>query len=40
MPVGPEDLGLRGILRASSVKSGLSLSKEQEVLVGPMFAAW
>lgn len=39
MPVGPEDLGLRGILRASSVKSPSSMGEEREVLAGPVFAA-
>ena len=40
MPVGPEDLGLRGILRASSVKSPHPLGKKQEVLTSPVVAAW
>lgn len=39
MPVGPEDLGLRGIPHASLVKSPPSVGEEQEVWAVPVFAA-
>lgn len=37
--MGPEDLGLRGILHASLVNFPPSLRKEQRILADPMFVA-